>query len=193
LQVHIDNHRLPSTRVHVVTVIPSTAVREHTRRASFIERVDNGMTPRIVSEQLETAHSRSSAARNSASHSRSLSSNKTVTPIPPSLLPSAPASPPTPAPSPTPHQRPPTWQSSDEEDDAFLLNARIHFTSLSSAKKQRFLEGVLGLCDSQLLSFVSSYVTPRLRKDPFQVFPTELCLRVSFPLTIARLSRTELT
>lgn len=157
------------------------------------------MTPHSVSEQLDTAHSRSCSARNSVAnlsspHSRSLSSpNKTVTPIPPNLLPSAPASPPTPAPSPTPHQRSQAWQSLDEEDDAVLLNARIHFSSLSGARKHRFLEGILGLCDSQLLSFVSSYVGPRLRKDPFQVFPTELCLRVlSFiddPKTLARASQ----
>ncbi|EAW14062.1 F-box/WD repeat-containing protein [Aspergillus clavatus NRRL 1] len=170
-----------------------------TRRASFIDSVDNGMTPLSGSEQLDTAHSRLCTARNpvsnlSTSHSRSLSSsNKTVTPIPPNLLPSAPASPPTPAPSPTPHQRPQAWQYFDEDEDSFLLNARIHFSSLTGAKKQRFLEGVLGLCDSQLLSFVSSYVGPRLRKDPFQAFPTELCLRVlSFiddPKTLARASQ----
>ncbi|GAT26603.1 F-box and WD repeat-containing protein [Aspergillus piperis CBS 112811] len=157
------------------------------------------MSPRSVPEQLATAPSKSSAARDSvaslsSAHSRSLSSStKTGTPIPPNLLPSAPASPPTPAPSPTPHQRPPTWQTPDEEDDAFLLNARIHFSSLSNARKQKFLEGILGLCDSQHLSFVSSYVSPRLRKDPFQVFPNELCLRVlSFiddPKTLARSSQ----
>ena len=110
---------------------------------------------------------------------RSLSaSKKNITPIPANLLPSAPASPPTPAPSPTPHQRPPNWLSSDEEENTFLLNLRIHFTTLSNSRKQKFLEGILGVCDSQQLSFVSSYVGPRLRKDPFQVFPNELCLRV---------------
>lgn len=148
------------------------------------------MSPRSVPEQLAPAHTRTCSASDSvasltSAHSRSLSSNKTITSIPPNLLPSAPASPPTPAPSPTPHQRPPTWQSADEDDDAFLLNARIHFSSLSSFKRQKFLEGILSLCDSQHLSFVSSYVSPRLRKDPFLVFPTELCLRVcniNFPV-----------
>ncbi|KAE8350104.1 F-box and WD repeat-containing protein [Aspergillus coremiiformis] len=156
------------------------------------------MTPRSVPEQLVTAHTRTCSTADSvaslpSTHSRSLSSNKTITSIPPNLLPSAPASPPTPAPSPTPHQRPPTWQSADEDDDNFLLNARIHFSSLSNFKKQKFLEGILSLCDSQHLSFVSSYVGPRLRKDPFLVFPTELCLRVlSFiddPKTLARASQ----
>ncbi|OJJ47103.1 hypothetical protein ASPZODRAFT_116075 [Penicilliopsis zonata CBS 506.65] len=160
------------------------------------------MSPRSLPEQLVSAHAESSAGRDSVSslssshhHSRSslLSSHKSVTAIPPSLLPSAPASPPTPAPSPTPNQRLPSWHSVDEEEDAFLLNARIHFSSLSSAKRQKFLVGILGLCDNQQLSFVSSYVGPRLRKDPFQVFPTELCLRVlSFiddPKTLARASQ----
>ncbi|KAL4893057.1 WD40-repeat-containing domain protein [Aspergillus ambiguus] len=157
------------------------------------------MTPRPASDRIGTAQSRSTTvpgpvATLSNAHSRSLSSStKTVPSIPPNLLPSAPASPPTPAPSPTPHQRPPTWLSPDEDDDAFLLNARIHFSSLSNVKRQRFLEGILGLCDSQQLSFVSSYVAPRLRKDPFQVFPNELCLRVlSFiddPKTLARASQ----
>jgi F-box and WD-40 domain protein CDC4 len=142
------------------------------------------MNPRSVPGQMATAQTRACSATDSVTslsgtHSRSLSSNKTITSIPPNLLPSAPASPPTPAPSPTPHQRPPTWQTTDEDDDAFLLNARIHFSSLSNLKRQKFLEGILSLCDSQHLSFVSSYVSPRLRKDPFLVFPTELCLRVS--------------
>lgn len=150
------------------------------------------MHPRSVSEQFTTAQPRSSAGRDSvsdlsrpaASSSSSGSNdhnsrNKTIPSIPPNLLPSAPASPPTPAPSPTPHQRPLNWQSSaDDEDDAFLVNARMHFSSLSNAKKQKFLMGILGLCDSQHLSFVSSFVSPRLRKDPFMVFPNELCLRV---------------
>ena len=161
-------------------------------------------TPRSVSEQLATAQSRLSTGKDSvavsvtndgslsrsgattassSAHNRQTSGNnatKTVTSIPPNLLPSAPASPPTPAPSPTPHQRSLNWQPSanEEDEDSFLLNARMHFNSLSNAKKQKFLMGILGLCDSQNLSFVSSFVSPRLRKDPFMVFPNELCLRV---------------
>ncbi|KAL4867688.1 hypothetical protein BDV12DRAFT_170905 [Aspergillus spectabilis] len=120
------------------------------------------------------------------------SSDQSTTPLPPTLLPSAPASPPTPAPSPTPHQRPPAWRSAEEED-TLLLNTRIQFNSLSGPKKQQFLEAILSLCNSQQLSFVSSYVAPRLRKDPFSVFPTEISLRVlSFvedPKTLARSSQ----
>lgn len=146
---------------------------------------DNGPTSN-PSDQLEShSHStRDSISSFTSTPGRSLStSKKTVTPIPANLLPSAPASPPTPAPSPTPHQRPPNWHSSDEEEHAFLLNLRIHFSTLSNGRKQKLLEGILDVCDSQQLSFVSSYVGPRLRKDPFLVFPNELCLRVSRPLS----------
>ncbi|KAJ5172815.1 hypothetical protein N7492_005408 [Penicillium capsulatum] len=152
--------------------------------------------PAHLSDQLEShSHStRDSISSFTSSPARSLSANKkNVTSIPANLLPSAPASPPTPAPSPTPHQRPPNWHSADEEEHTFLLNLRIHFSTLSNSRKQKLLEGILDVCDSQQLSFVSSYVGPRLRKDPFLVFPNELCLRVlSFiddPKTLARASQ----
>jgi F-box and WD-40 domain protein CDC4 len=43
----------------------------------------------------------------------------------------------------------------------------------------RLLGELLNLCDSHELSFVAEFVSPRLKKDPFMVLPTELCLRVS--------------
>lgn len=144
-----------------------------------------GLSEQSAPAAAAAAHAQLSGGRESmssfSSHlSRtSASSHRNITSIPPNLLPSAPASPPTPAPSPTPHQRPPSWHSVADEDDAFLLNTRIHFSSLSAADRQKFLVGILGLCDNQQLSFVNSYVGPRLRKDPFQALPTELCLRVS--------------
>ncbi|KAJ5753445.1 uncharacterized protein N7511_007598 [Penicillium nucicola] len=161
-------------------------------RASFS---DLGEGNAHAVEQLDphSQPSRDSVASFTSPPSRSLSIKKTVTPLPANLLPSAPASPPTPAPSPTPHQRPPNWYSTDDEESSFLLNLRIQFSTLSNARKQKLLEGLLDICDSQQLSFVSSYVGPRLRKDPFQVFPNELCLRVlSFiddPKTLARASQ----
>jgi len=94
------------------------------------------------------------------------------------LLPSAPASPPTPAPSPTPNHRIPTWSTANENEDTFLRNARPHFSKLDSQERQRFLAEILNLCDSQQLSFVLNYVSPRLKKDPFKTLPNELCLRV---------------
>lgn len=115
------------------------------------------------------------------SHSKAIPpSDKPCTSIPPNLLPSAPASPPTPAPSPTPHKRLPSWRASEQEEDALLLNTKF-FESLSGPRRQQYLEAILSLCSSQQLSFVSSYVAPRLRKDPFRVFPTEISLRVSWP------------
>lgn len=95
------------------------------------------------------------------------------------LLPSAPASPPTPAPSPTPQiHRLPTWSTANENEDTFLRDARPHFSRLDSQERQRFLAEILNLCDSQQLSFVLNYVSPRLKKDPFKSLPNELCLRV---------------
>ncbi|KPI39514.1 F-box/WD repeat-containing protein 7 [Cyphellophora attinorum] len=80
-------------------------------------------------------------------------------------LPSAPASPPTPAPSPTPYQRVPSWTSAGENED-------------SSYGTQ---------------DFVHHFVSPRLKKDPFEHLPDELCLRVlSFiddPRSLARASQ----
>lgn len=94
------------------------------------------------------------------------------------VLPSAPASPPTPAPSPTPYQRAPSWTFAGENEDSFLRDSRAHFASLNGAERQRYLAELLNMCDSNLLSFVSQFVSPRLKKDPFEHLPDELCLRV---------------
>ena len=116
----------------------------------------------------------------SVSHPRPLPtpSRQIVSPLT-NLLPSAPASPPTPAPSPTPQlHRLPTWSTANENEDTFLRDARPHFLRLDTSEKQRFLAEILNLCDSQQLSFVLNYVSPRLKKDPFKTLPNELCLRV---------------
>ncbi|KAI5304188.1 hypothetical protein KEM56_006756, partial [Ascosphaera pollenicola] len=140
----------------------------------------------------------------------------------PNLEAAAPASPPTPAPSPTPiHRRPDlgftngdvsglpdflAWQKpgmrqemtdADEEADdmeAFIRSARSYFAGLCNVRdRRRFMAEMLELCDNQLLSFVSDFVSPRLKKDPFSMLPNELCLRVlSFiddPKTLARASQ----
>ena len=127
----------------------------------------------------------SNSNNNDYGQQRGRNTDKPVTPIPPNLLPSAaPASPPTPAPSPRPHHRgllrhwsPP---SDDEEESRgiSLTNAKMRFDSLSNAQKKEYLAIILDLCDMSQLSFVSGYVGPLLRKDPFLAFPTELCLRV---------------
>ncbi|EXJ89518.1 F-box and WD-40 domain-containing protein CDC4 [Capronia epimyces CBS 606.96] len=113
--------------------------------------------------------------------------------VPLSILPSAPASPPTPAPSPTPYQRAPSWSSAGENEDAFLRDAREHFSNLHAAGRERYLAELLNMCDSQLLSFVHHFVSPRLKKDPFEHLPDELCLRVlsyiDDPQSLARASQ----
>jgi hypothetical protein len=122
---------------------------------------------------------RNARSRHSIPHSRAKrlsTSNKNGLPL--SILPSAPASPPTPAPSPTPFQRAPSWNSAGESEDSFLRDARGHFHCLNTAERQRYLTELLNMCDSNLLSFVHHFVSPRLKKDPFEHLPDELCLRV---------------
>lgn len=113
--------------------------------------------------------------------------------IPHNLLPSAPASPPTPAPSPTPHQRAPDWSTAAEHEDTQVRDIRALFSEMNDAEKQRLLGELLNMCNSHQLSFVHDFVSPRLKKDPFQVLPNELCLRiltfVDDPTTLARSSQ----
>lgn len=113
--------------------------------------------------------------------------------IPHNLLPSAPASPPTPAPSPTPTQRVPDWSTAAEYEDSHIKNIRARFGDMNRAERLRLLGELLNLCDSQELSFVAEFVSPRLKKDPFMVLPTELCLRilecVDDPTTLSRASQ----
>lgn len=117
--------------------------------------------------------SRSSAPRPIITPTSPLSSN-----IPHNLLPSAPASPPTPAPSPTPTQRAPDWSTAAEHEDSQIKSIRANFSDMNRAERLRLLGELLNLCDSQELSFVAEFVSPRLKKDPFMELPTELCLRV---------------
>jgi F-box and WD-40 domain protein CDC4 len=150
------------------------------RRASLIDSDnENTMTSRNLPQPIATGSARLSRRNESISqpHPRPLPTPNKAT-FPHNLLPSAPASPPTPAPSPTPHQRAPSWKSAGENEDQFLRDARTHFSGLGGEERQRFLAEILNLCDSQQLSFVHSFVSPRLKKDPFKSFPNELCLRV---------------
>jgi F-box and WD-40 domain protein CDC4 len=144
------------------------------------ESIDNDIDYQFPAPQpvpLETL--RNARSRHSIAHSRTKrlsTSNKSGLPL--NILPSAPASPPTPAPSPTPFQRAPSWTSAGENEDSFLRDARGHFHSLNAAERQRYLTELLNMCDSNLLSFVHHFVSPRLKKDPFEHLPDELCLRV---------------
>ena len=99
--------------------------------------------------------------------------------IPNPLLPSAPASPPTPAPSPTPHQRTNVWNNPTMElEDNVLRDFRLVFSRLSVAGKEAWLSEIVDSCDNHLLSFLHHLVSPRLKKDPFQALPNELCFKV---------------
>jgi len=154
------------------------------RRASLIDSDDEiSPTARPAPMSLTASTSRITRRRDSAprTHPKPLPtpSRPLGSPIPHNLLPSAPASPPTPAPSPTPHQRAPSWSTAGENEDAYLRDARSHFSRLDGAERQRYLAEILNLCDSHQLSFVHHFVTPRLKKDPFRYLPNELCLRVS--------------
>ena len=124
-------------------------------------------------ESLRTARS-----RHSIPHTRKRLSTSNRNGVPLSILPSAPASPPTPAPSPTPFQRALSWTFAGENEESFLRDARGHFHGLNPAERQRYLTELLNMCDSNLLSFVHQLVSPRLKKDPFEHLPDELCLRV---------------
>ncbi|KAI9799059.1 MAG: hypothetical protein M1833_004253 [Piccolia ochrophora] len=167
------------------------------RRASLIESEDEVSPTSQVTLPLGNSSHRASRRKDSLTRSRPRplpTPNKSMgSPIPHNLLPSAPASPPTPAPSPTPHQRAPSWSTAGENEDAFLRDARSHFSRLDGSERHRFLAEILNLCDIQQLSFVHSFVSPRLKKDPFRILPNELCLRVlSFvddPKTLARASQ----
>lgn len=99
---------------------------------------------------------------------------------------SAPASPPTPipTPSPKPHQRMPIWGTRDEEEDSVLTNAKFRFSQMDPMARQKHLRDLLSMCDMQQLSFVHHFVSPRLKKDPFRILPTELCLEVGLVLIV---------
>ena len=99
--------------------------------------------------------------------------------LPNPLLPSAPASPPTPAPSPTPHQRSTAWNNpAEDHEDSVLRDASFAFSRLSIGGKESWLASIVDTFDTHLLNYVHQLVSPRLKKDPFQTLPNELCFRV---------------
>lgn len=125
----------------------------------------------------DTDMASSSTGRPSRKSARlSRSRNLTLTSSPDSMNPSI--RPPTPAPSPTPTQRAPDWSTASEHEDSQIKNTRSMFRDMNREERMRLLGELLNLCDSHELSFVAEFVSPRLKKDPFMVLPTELCLRV---------------
>ncbi|KIW49461.1 hypothetical protein PV05_11135 [Exophiala xenobiotica] len=194
-----DNHPmsldrpLSPTPSRSVSIDPNQlAGRSYNARSSSMDPESD--YPFSPSQPIPIDPLRSSKSRHSISQvrpKRLSTSNKAGMPL--SILPSAPASPPTPAPSPTPYQRAPSWTSAGENEDAFLRDARGHFACLNAAERERYLAELLNMCDSHLLSFVHHFVSPRLKKDPFEHLPDELCLRVlsyiDDPLSLARASQ----
>ena len=60
-----------------------------------------------------------------------------------------------------------------------LADAKDRFSRMDPMARQKYLRDLLSMCDMQQLSFVHHFVSPRLKKDPFRILPTELCLEVS--------------
>lgn len=98
-------------------------------------------------------------------------------------------SPPTPAASPGPSHIRPEWSSSSspQSTEMFLASARQHFAKLNNHERNHVMSEMLKMCTSRQLSFVYQFVTPLLKKDPFISLPDELCLRVSFYISPAKL------
>lgn len=89
-----------------------------------------------------------------------------------------PPPPPTPAASPGPSDMRPDWSAAGDQEDIFLAQIRQYFKHRSGPERTRILGDLLNLCTTQQLSFVSQYVSPLLKKDPFTSLPNELCLRI---------------
>lgn len=139
----------------------------------------SSMRPAMFSSPTAHARKPSRMSRSGAPRPIITPTSPLTSTIPHNLLPSAPASPPTPAPSPTPTQRVPDWSTAAEHEDSQIKNTRALFSDMNRAERLRLLGELLNLCDSHELSFVAEFVSPRLKKDPFMLLPTELCLRVS--------------
>lgn len=150
------------------------------RRTSLIESDSDYLVPRSTPQPISTQPSKTNrSSLEGYAHPRPLPTPaRSAVPIPPNLLPSAPASPPTPAPSPGPHSRAPNWTCAGENEVGFLRESTRYFERLDSAQRERFLGELLNMCNNQQLVFVHNFVAPKLKKDPFLHLPNELCLRV---------------
>lgn len=52
------------------------------------------------------------------------------------------------------------------------------FADMDNEERKRMLAELLNMCDGKLLGWVNGFVAPRLKRDPFELLPNELCLRV---------------
>ena len=63
-------------------------------------------------------------------------------------------------------------------EDNVLRDFRLVFSRLDVASKESWLSEIVDSCDNHLLSFLHHLVSPRLKKDPFETLPNELCFKV---------------
>ncbi|KAK9458203.1 WD40-repeat-containing domain protein [Dipodascopsis uninucleata] len=115
---------------------------------------------------------------------------------------------PTPAPSPTPlytanggssnHMSPSLFGPLSPPLEVLSYSALLgslskDFRNLTRSQKESLLTTLIDACDTTTLSFIHEYVSPLLKKDPFKILPTEICLRIlsyiDDPQTLARASQ----
>ena len=65
-----------------------------------------------------------------------------------------------------------------DDTDATLAELNMAFSRMSVKAKEYWLTGIVEGFDNHLLNYVHQLVSPRLKKDPFQTLPNELCFKV---------------
>lgn len=86
-------------------------------------------------------------------------------------------SPPTPAPSPGPFTNT-THFPLAESFQQFNYEPTHDFSSLSDQARLEYLNGIIGQCTLRELSYISTVISPRLKRDFLRELPTELALRI---------------
>lgn len=75
----------------------------------------------------------------------------------------------------------------------YIVQVKSTFTQLSASQRHFFLSEILSCCDNQLLQYIYTFITPKLKIDFLSRLPIELALHVleyiDDPRTLARASR----
>lgn len=78
-------------------------------------------------------------------------------------------------------------------DKETLLNAKDIFEKLDVSDKQHYIQMLLKDCGREVLSSTQDFISPLLKKDPFQVLPREISFQIlsyiDDPTTLARASQ----